>query len=78
MKILRRTKVFVWDDPLHRCYNGALGEHHYEDGKWEIFETLNEKQNPEERLKFWVELNDYAVSCRGKGAKVEYKLSELE
>jgi hypothetical protein len=74
--ILIRKKRFVWDDPMHRCYNGAFGEHHFEYGEWEIFETLDEKENPEERLKFWQEMNDYAVSFRGDSAKAEYKIGE--
>jgi hypothetical protein len=31
----------------------------------------------ERRLKFWTELNDYAVSQRGKEAKSEFKIVEV-
>jgi hypothetical protein len=31
-------------------------------------------EKSEARLKFWTELNDYAVSQRGEGAKREFKI----
>lgn len=46
---------------------------------WEKFESqkfLKKGVDMEERLTFWRGLNDYAVSFRGREAKVEYKLED--
>ncbi len=72
-----RRRVFVWDDPLHRCYNGAYGAHHYEWSAWELLESRVPKDRVEHKLTFWRELNDDAVSCRGESAKKEYR-AEVE
>lgn len=67
--IYRSQSIFVFDDPQRRCYNGAFGAHHYESGPWERFES----GVTEDRVQFWRSLNDYAVSARGKSARVEYQ-----
>lgn len=72
--LIARRKTFVFDDPQRRCYNGAHGDHHYEYGAWETFDSDVKPEKIESTLKFWRELNDYAVSCRGESAKVEYKV----
>jgi hypothetical protein len=68
-----RSREFVFDDPMRRCYNGAFGAHHFEWSAW----TDHEHTTPEKveaRLKFWRELNDYAVSHRGDSAKSEFEI----
>lgn len=76
--LMCRSQVFVWDDPLHRCYNGAFGAHHFEFGRWETLDRLPDAETAARKLKFWTELNDYAVSQRGKSAKREFKIVEQE
>lgn len=71
--ILMRSKVFVWDDPMRRCYNGAYGDHHYEWGAWQSLEYVKEPDIGR-RLEFWRDLNAYAVSARGESAKSEFKV----
>lgn len=71
--IEQRQKVFVFDDPYRRCYNAALGDH-YQWGAWEWLELDVKPEKVEERLTFWRELNDYAVSQRGESAKREFRV----
>lgn len=68
-----RSRVFVFDDPQRRCYNGAFGAHHYEWSAWEVLDRFP-ADKAEAKLKFWRELNDYAVSPRGDSAKREFKV----
>ena len=75
LPILFRQRVLVNTDPQRRCYNGA---HFSSEWRWTAWEEL-ERTTPEKaerRLQFWKELNDYAVSARGKGAKCQFKLGE--
>jgi len=43
---------------------------------WEILESEVPEDKIEHKLKFWTELNDYAVSERGEGAKREFEITE--
>jgi len=74
--IMVKPKVFVNRDPQKRCYNGAYADAGYEWGNWEVLESKIPAEQALDRLKFWSELNDYAVSQRGKGAKKQFKLEE--
>lgn len=76
--LMCRGQVFVWDDPQRRCYNGAFGAHHFEFGAWETLDRLPDAETAAHKLKFWTELNDYAVRQRGKSAKREFKIVEQE
>ncbi len=73
--IYRRVKVLVNTDPQRRCYDG----HHFKSevhwSAWGHLETVP-AERAEERLQFWRELNDYAVSQRGKGARWELELRD--
>ena len=64
------------NDPQRRCYNGA----HYSTAKrltpWETIDW--DVKNPEKRLEFWRDLNDYAVSERGEEARCEFRVVEAE
>lgn len=72
-KILKRSRILINTDPQRRCYNGAHFSSELVWSQWESLGTAT-KENAKERLKFWRELNDYAVSQRGKEAKTEFKL----
>ena len=37
--IFSRKRIFVFDDPMRRYYNGAFGKHHYEWSRWERLES---------------------------------------
>ena len=60
-------------DPMKRCYDG----HHFKSElRWSNWELLNydvPADKIDSKLKFWRELNEYAVSQRGDSAKCEYK-----
>lgn len=71
--ILSRVRMEVNTDPQRRCYNGAHFSSELRWTEWDELEfTTTEKS--EGRLKFWCELNDYAVSARGESARREFKL----
>jgi hypothetical protein len=71
--IQRRSQVVVNTDPQRRCYNGC---HFSSELQWTAWEDLNlhmAEDTVENKLTFWRELNDYAVSQRGEGAKCEFR-----
>jgi hypothetical protein len=70
--IQTRRKVLVNTDPQRRCYDGC---HYSSEWRWTGWECL-EGGVGEHRLKFWRELNEYAVSQRGKSAKKEFRYME--
>ena len=76
--LLCQEQVFVWDDPLQRCYNGAYGAHHFEWGASEVLDRLPDAETAARKLQFWRELNDYAVSQRGESARKEFKIVERQ
>jgi hypothetical protein len=70
--ILQRRKYLVNNDSLKRCYDGCYFDASYEWTQWLEFIHITE-EDLESKLKFWRELNDYAVSQRGSSAKCEYR-----
>jgi len=58
------------------CYDGA---HDSSKSGWSEWEHLDytTAERIAERLKFWTELNEYAVGHRGAGAKREFKVLAL-
>ena len=77
LNLLMRHKVFVFDDPMRRCYNGAYGKHHYEWSSWETLHSNIDKEKGKDIIEYWENLNDFAVSQRGESAKKEFKLIEV-
>lgn len=74
LAIYRRRRVDVRD--RHGYPNGQRTW-----GSWGLLERqdwMKPGASMEDRLKFWVELNDYAVSQRGESARSEYKLEEVQ
>jgi hypothetical protein len=73
MKIYYRARILVNTDPQRRCYDGC---HFSSELVWSAWDELCDvaPENAERRLKFWKELNDYAVSQRGEGARREFKI----
>lgn len=64
-------------DTQRRCYNGCYAKSEIMAGPWEIMERVKTLDKAKERLVFWGELNDYAVSQRGPSAKAEYRVTHL-
>jgi len=59
------------NDPQRRCYNGCHYSTEFRWSEWEVLEY--DVKDVATRLEFWRDLNDYAVSFRGKGARREYR-----
>lgn len=78
MKILQvKEQFFVNRDPQKRCYNGAYFDAGYEWGQWQDFCTESAVTcTLEHWMKYWRELNDYAVSQRGEGARKQFRIVE--
>lgn len=71
--IRTRRLIEVNTDPQRRCYNGC---HFSSELRWSDWVAVNvgtPADRVEARLKFWRELNAYAVSQRGDGAKAEFE-----
>lgn len=76
--LLCRGMEFVNTDPQRRCYNGCYFSYEHRWGAWEELDRPATLEIAERRLKFWRELNDYAVSQRGEGARKEFKIVERQ
>lgn len=62
-------------DPQRRCYHGA---HFRSEIRWSVWDDLEigvPEEKVEERLKFWRELNDYAIQQRGEEARKEFRVT---
>lgn len=72
--ILTRRMITYNNDHQRRCYNGChFSVDHYW-SSWEIIEFNIPKSKIINRLIFWRDLNDYAVSQRGESARAEFKM----
>jgi hypothetical protein len=70
MKVIETRKLQVINiDPQHRCYDGVNAK---EEMVWTQLESVHDEQ-VERRLRFWQELNDYAINARGNSAKCEFR-----
>jgi hypothetical protein len=72
MNLLARRKKLHLNDPC--CYNGAYKDAEHIYGPWEILDYDIHPDKVEDKLKFWKELNDYAVSQRGESARSQFKI----
>ena len=71
--IEKRQLVTVNNDPQRRCYNGCHFSTETSWSHWYWLELEVSEDKIERRLEFWRELNDYAVSQRGKSEKAEFR-----
>ena len=74
--IYKRSRHAVNVDPQRRCYNGCHAKSELRWSEWELLDWC-QGGDSEKRLKFWIELNDYAVSQRGESARSEFEIREL-
>ena len=72
--LLTRAKKLVNTDPQRRCYNGCHFSSELVWTEWGVLESGLQEDQTTRRMKFWKELNDYAVSQRGESALREFKL----
>lgn len=78
MRIEQRGQVRINTDPQRRCYNGCHFSSELQWTEWETIEWDVAPEHVKDRLKFWIELNDYAVSQRGDSAHKEFRVMEDE
>lgn len=72
--LFTRLRILVNTDPQRRCYNGVHASSEWQWTDWSELEPCVAPEKEAARLKFWQELNDYAVSQRGPSARREFKL----
>lgn len=71
-----RKQILINTDPQRRCYYGVNAKEELVWTDWEVLERNVPEDKKEERLKFWRELNDYAVS-QGRESS-EYRIVSLQ
>jgi hypothetical protein len=71
--IEKSVTLEVNTDPQKRCYNGCHFSSELIKAPWQVLEYNIPQRDLLKRLSFWRGMNDYAVSQRGKSAKVEYR-----
>lgn len=71
-----RKRIEVNTDPQRRCYNGCHAKSELWWSAWQVLEYCTLGSKAEGRLKYWRELNDYAISQRGESARCEFKLED--
>lgn len=74
--LMCRGKYLHLNDP--RCYNGAFFDAEMRWSGWEVLDRLPDAEAAERKLKFWSELNAYAVSQRGEDARRQFKVLKTE
>lgn len=75
---IQMSKQFTINtDPQKRCYNGC---HFSSEQVWTNWSNLvsgiNTKEDADNKLKYWVELNNFAVSQRGENARAKFRIIE--
>lgn len=73
-EIHRRDQRLINTDPQRRCYNGCHAKSELVWTGWEVLDYAKDDAAAERKVKFWRELNDYAISQRGESARTEFKL----
>jgi len=75
--IERRRLLEVCTDPLRRCYHGVFAKSELQWTAWESLETWPKtREEADERMEYFKDLNDYAVRERGQGARAEFRVVE--
>lgn len=75
MNIEISRKQIVNTDPQRRVYNGCMFSSKVVYTDFEVLESDIPFDEIEERLAFWVDLNNYAVSQRGEGSRNKYRIT---
>jgi hypothetical protein len=74
-----RTRLLreVNADPQRRCYDGVHAKSETEFGPWSVIDSRVAEEVVQTRLKFWRDLNAYAVEQRGRvGTFCEFEAVE--
>jgi hypothetical protein len=73
-KIEQRQRRLINTDPQRRCYNGCHAKSEMLWTQWATLQFDVSEEVIEERLQWWRELNDYAISQRGESARKEFRV----
>lgn len=76
--IEQRRLIEVNTDPQRRCYNGCHASSELVWTEWDWLDLNVPEEKVEGQLKFWRELNDDAIECRGESARKEFRAVERE
>jgi len=68
-----RDLILINTDPQRRCYNGAHFSSEFVWSGWYVIDWQIAEARLGKRLAFWRDLNEYAVSQRGKPARSEFR-----
>ena len=63
-------------DPQRRVYNGCAFSSRQSFTPWETLESGLSPEEIDQRLEFWVDLNNYAVSKRGEISRNKYRIKD--
>lgn len=63
-------------DPQRRVYNGCAFSSRQNFTPWETLESGLSPEEIDQRLEFWVDLNNYAVSQRGEKSRNKYRIKD--
>ena len=63
-------------DPQRRVYNGYAYSSKQSFQPWETLESGISEKDINERLAFWIDLNNYAVSQRGENSRNKYRIKD--
>lgn len=74
MNLRMRRLIEVNTDPQRRCYNGCHAKSELQWQPWETMRSNIPEDKCQDILKFWRELNDYAISQRGESAHCEFEI----
>ena len=69
-----RKQEIILTDPQRRVYNGCAYSSETVLLEWEVLESEIPDEKADERLAFWIDLNNYAVSQRGEGSRKWFRL----
>lgn len=78
LELRMRRQLLVNTDPQRRCYNGCHFKSELVFTPWEVLRYNVPPEKADEVLKFYRDLNDFAVSQRGESAKSEFEIVEVE
>ena len=63
-------------DQQRRVYNGCAFSSRQSFTPWETLESGLSPEEIDQRLEFWVDLNNYAVSQRGETSRNKYRIKD--
>lgn len=63
-------------DLQRRVYNGCAYKSRQSFTPWETLESGLSPEEVDQRLEFWVDLNNYAVSQRGETSRNKYRIKD--